>query len=684
MNLLSAKNVFSDIFEWFANLSSKLPAIDYKTYFIVVVAIILGVGLIVALTYFGSYRFKLLVACKKIISYLADVEAIDNDNFGDFTSQCFSEKVPSTLRDCWVQYLGVRFGYPSDIVSEQNVYDREVKRVREIRANVFIAVALILIAIFSFWGYGRLDGKDMGVIFLASLLLSAVIYLVLVIINKILSNTCLDAFNDMQEDLDAKVVFQVEKTFATDASPLADIAAIIDEIVARNTAKEIGFEFNDEQTPIEELIANADNDDADGKGDGAGDKKTETVGRADVKSEVIDETELEDDAESEPSVEEKESAESTADENLTIDDIIVEEIETAVDETVAKDEEVKDEPVVDDEPKVESEPVKEEEPAVEAEPVSESEPSVEETVKEEEPTKEEPTAEVESEPVIEPFVDDDAIDGIVEDRVKVESEPEKPKQRSEIIGEPVEIILEKKAEKKEETPAADAQKKTVNNEQPLADKNAENIDNQQVTADENAASVDEKQSGVDENQPAQPAQPEEPTAEVGAYEESAASEELAAEESAVASDEPIEEPAVEEPAEEPLVEPLKEEEPAKEEEPVQETEKKDEQKPQTEQPTQKKKEKSKGNDSSDDDEPIIQYVMDGPMDDDDEIVKPAQLVKMPNLVDYMISHNVPSKMKMNIVNKLMASYKKFENSEEDKQIITDCIRKLMADLQNKK
>ncbi|MCM1456151.1 MAG: hypothetical protein NC037_06485, partial [Bacteroides sp.] len=258
MNILSAKNVFSDIFDWFANLSSKLPAIDYKTYFIVVVALLIGIGLIVALTYFGSYRFKLLVACKKIISYLAEVEAIDNDNFGDFTSQCFSAKVPSALRDCWVQYLGVRFGYPSDIVSEQNVYDKEVKRVREIRANVFIAIALVLIAIFSFWGYGRLDGKDMGVIFLASLLLAGVIYFVLVIINKTLSNRCLDVFSSMQEDLDAKVIFQVEKSFATDASPLGDLAAIIDEIVARNTAKEIGFEFADEQTPIEELIANAD------------------------------------------------------------------------------------------------------------------------------------------------------------------------------------------------------------------------------------------------------------------------------------------------------------------------------------------------------------------------------------------------------------------------------------------
>ena len=682
MNLLSAKNVFSDIFNWFANLSSKLPAIDYKTYFIVVVALILGVGLVVAFTYFGSYRFKLLIACKKIIGYLANVEAIDNDNFGDFTSQCFSEKVPSTLRDCWVQYLGVRFGYPSDILSEQNVYDKEVKRVREIRANVFIAVALVLIAIFSFWGYGRLDGKDMGVIFLASLLLSGVIYLVLVIINRVLSNKCLEVFNVMQEDLDAKVVFQVEKSFATDASPLGDLAAIIDEIVARNTAKEIGFEFGDEQTPIEELIAEADDGKTSASADGGKDNKPADGGvekdaepAAEPPVDDIDDiwaqTKHEEETENASAVDE--NADKAPENENTVDEVIEQQADPTVEDTNAQDNGVEQEPVTADEPIVVDEPVKVEEAENGEEPAVENEPSTEAESKNEDEIFVDAEPIIEEEPVVEeePIVDDGAIDGIVED-VKTEGEPEqKEEQTADVIGDPVEIIVEKESEVQEEKASDDgAQKKSIND-------NDQKVEDEQVE-DEQAV---EASSDVNEQEPQ-----EEPVPEtvVQPDEQSVSEEQVIAEE---LKEEPIkEEPAEEVPAveEEPVAEEIAQDAEPVAEEPAPEIEKEDKPEPQREEPKAEKKVKSEGGDSADDDEPIIQYVMDGPMDDDDEIVKPAQLVKMPNLVDYMIEHNASPKIKMNIVNKLIASYKKFEDSEEDKQIITDCIKKLMADLQGKK
>lgn len=56
---------FEKAFNWLAELSSKMPAIDFKTYFIVVVAVIVGIGVIVALTYFGSRARKLIGASKK-------------------------------------------------------------------------------------------------------------------------------------------------------------------------------------------------------------------------------------------------------------------------------------------------------------------------------------------------------------------------------------------------------------------------------------------------------------------------------------------------------------------------------------------------------------------------------------------------------------------------------------------
>ncbi|MDE5602118.1 MAG: hypothetical protein K2J16_06440 [Clostridia bacterium] len=258
MGTVSAAGLFSEAFNWFASLSAKMPSIDFKTFFIVVVALLIGVGVVVGLTYFGSYRFKLLLASRKIIRYLADADSIDDDNVKDFTDQCFSAKAPTVLCDSWKLYLGVRFGYPSDIVSESTVYDKVVKRVREVRASVYIGIALVLIAAFAFWGYGTLDGSDMGVIFCAGLLLSGAMYILLVMLNRLLSKRCLEVFDEMQIELDAKVDLQVDKSYATDSSPLAELSAMLDEIIARNTAKNVGFELNvDEETPIEKLIANA-------------------------------------------------------------------------------------------------------------------------------------------------------------------------------------------------------------------------------------------------------------------------------------------------------------------------------------------------------------------------------------------------------------------------------------------
>ena len=285
---------FSKVFTWLANLSSKLPQIDLKAYFIVVLAVIAGVGLIVGLTFFGSKAFKLKAACKKIIKYLSNVDSIDDDNVGDFTAECFSQKAPASLRDSWVEYLGVRFGFPSDLVSEKNVYDREVKKVKDVRANLFIGIALILVAIFAFWGFGTLSAIEMSVIHCAGLLLSAVIYLILVFVNRKQIKTTRDKFYDMQDDLDAKVNFQVEKNFSTDSSPLSDLAAIVDEIIARNTAKEIEIEETEQEpTPIEDLIEELENkriaDEAEEAVKAVEEEKTEPVAILPIEQEIQEE-----------------------------------------------------------------------------------------------------------------------------------------------------------------------------------------------------------------------------------------------------------------------------------------------------------------------------------------------------------------------------------------------------------
>lgn len=82
-------------------------------------------------------------------------------------------------------------------------------------------------------------------------------------------------------------------------------------------------------------------------------------------------------------------------------------------------------------------------------------------------------------------------------------------------------------------------------------------------------------------------------------------------------------------------------------------------------------------------EPEIRYVVDGPTEDD-ELVKPAKLVKLPNLVDYMLSLKMSKRMKINIATLLIGAYSKFKDIPEEKSIIVGCMKKVMFALVNEK
>ena len=76
----------------------------------------------------------------------------------------------------------------------------------------------------------------------------------------------------------------------------------------------------------------------------------------------------------------------------------------------------------------------------------------------------------------------------------------------------------------------------------------------------------------------------------------------------------------------------------------------------------------------------VVYVVDGPSEDDDEIVKPAKLVKLPNLVDYMLSQNMSKQMKINIATLLLSTYNKYKDIPAEKKIIIQCMTKVMRSL----
>lgn len=542
---------FEKAFNWLAELSSKMPAIDFKTYFIVVVAVIVGIGVIVALTYFGSRARKLIGASKKIEKYLANVDQVDDDNVSDFTAHCFSSKAPQPLRDSWVQYLGVRFGYPSDVVSDGNVYEKVVKKNKDYRSGIYLAIALLVLGFFAFWGFGTLTANEMGVIHFVGLVAIAVVFLVLVIINRKQSKKCFEVFEDMQEDLDAKVNLQVESNYATDSSPLAELSGMVEEIIARNTAKAVDAEqeYALEQTPIEALI----------------EEKTEEEKSAQIEEESANETLDEEDGTVEQTIDELIASEPQGADEEPV------QVEEQADEQT--DEVADEEPVEDTDETVEEEPIQDEE-TEETEEVEE--PVIDEQV-EEEPVAEESVEEPaeESEPV------EDTETEAVEETVE---EPEEQESEESPVEESTEEVKEQETESVDEaTDDSESEQEEIAEDEDV--KTAETEDSVDDVENEDAEETDENEDG------------EETQAE--------------------------------------------------------------------------------------DEEPEVVYVVDGD-EDDDEHVKPAKLVKLPNLVDYMLSKNMPRAMKIQIATMLIGTYKKFENSKEDRKIVVGCLAKVMRDLQENK
>ena len=575
---------FEEAFHWLAGVSEKLPVVDIKMFFIVVLSVISGIGVITAFTLLGSHARKLYVSSKKIRKYLANVDAVDDDNVSDFTAHCFSKKTPQQLRDTWVQYLGVRFGYPSDIVSDSAVYDKFVKKNKDVRSGVFLAISLILLGLFAFWGYGTLQDAKMGVVHLAALVLIGVIYLVLVILARKQNQRCLETFEAMQEDLDAKVNLQIESNYATDSSPLQELNALVEEIIARNTAKAVDIDEN-EQTPIEALIEQ---------------KMKEQSGTEEDEQESIDEIinaqeeEAEEIAqeESDQTKTEIEEGDQEVAEQQHIDELLQEQEEEV--EQKAEKEDEQTEQVLDEQLEQEvvepQEAAEEQEETTAVEESEQSEPAEQEEIEEQEPVEEEPVQEDEQ-------VEEQAQEETVEEQAEETEEPQ--------------------IEEADEDNSEDVEEENTASEETEASEDVDDIEEDEQT--EEAVEESTTDSAEEEN------------VEDSAEEDVASEEEQSEDES-------------------------EEEQSETESEEIQE--------------------------AQEDEEPEVVYVVEGDDEDDDEHVKPAKLVKLPNLVDYMLSKNMPKAMKIQIATMLIGTYNKFKDSKEDRKIVVSCLSKVMRDLQS--
>ena len=231
---------FEKAFDAIANGAARVSISDMKLFAIVafslIGALILGVGI----SYAFTATARMQRACRKISKSISSTyRVVNDDNVAQFTKMCFSEYAPRRLREAWIQYLGVRFGYPSEIISRERVFDREIKANRNIRSVIFISAAFVLIGVLSFFAMGTEYKGKLGVLAGIAIIVVALFHLFFVVLGKLQTKQALNAFENMQDDLDAATQLQIEKDYAADSSPLSELATIVDEIIAKNLSKDV-------------------------------------------------------------------------------------------------------------------------------------------------------------------------------------------------------------------------------------------------------------------------------------------------------------------------------------------------------------------------------------------------------------------------------------------------------------
>ena len=647
---------FKKAFAWLAEVSQKLPKVDTNLFFIVVLAVIAGLGVVIAFTLLGSRARKLFLSSRKIRKYLANVDAVDDDNVSDFTAHCFSKKTPQALRDAWVQYLGVRFGYPSDIVSDSAVYDKLVKKNNDVRSGVFLGVSLVLLALFSFWGYGILSAPEMGTVHLVALLLIGALYLVLVILCRKQNQRCFETFEAMQEDLDAKVNLQIESNYATDSSPLQELNSMVEEIIARNTAKAVDIDDDNGQTPIEALIEQKmlEQDELDEI------QQDDEDSSAQTEEQVLEPVE---------EATQDEQDEQDSDEQIGINDILQEQEASDEEQNVEESaQDISDETVESEEKEnAEETDAQSEQAANESleEVPTEDEDTTEEVSDEtnvDEDTQVEDTTEGETlEEENESFQDESSDEEIhIEDDNQIEEEP----QAEDVAEEPqTEDDVEESQDEQDEQGYVEAQESSGESD--------EQIEEQQEEVDDEQNVKDENQEQNDFESEDESTEDEESVEENPQADESDDNLEQEQSEEVVEEEENSEEVASEQEQDE--------EDNSEQDETFDDEEREDEVGEETEE-----SEANEDHEEPDaEKEPEVVYVVDGD-EDEEEHVKPAKLVKLPNLVDYMLSKNMPKAMKIQIATMLIGTYNKFKDSKEDRKIVVQCLTKVMRDLQNNK
>ncbi len=241
---------FKDMFTSLQEFSASMPQLGFKEFYILFFFVILLAGFVMLLLYLAIPTAILIRSISHISKILGKTDVINDDNISDFTQKSFARSGSKALKNAWTEYVGVRYGYPSDVITEKKVIRREVNKRFNIVPSIFLIVSLLYTAFFAFWGFGAIVGSSntqVAVVIALGCILSAVIYMVLILMPFFLRKKCIKNFSIMLELLDSKTNFQIDNSYACDNSPLANMAFAIDQIIARNALTTTSLEKKAEQ-----------------------------------------------------------------------------------------------------------------------------------------------------------------------------------------------------------------------------------------------------------------------------------------------------------------------------------------------------------------------------------------------------------------------------------------------------
>ncbi|MDD4839391.1 MAG: hypothetical protein PHE93_01800 [Clostridia bacterium] len=237
-------SLLDKIYQAISNFSGNFPAIDTSLLYAILLSAIAFLAVVCGLIFLSTGCYKMQKWSKKIIKYLAMIPSISEENEAYFTKECFGSKCPKNLKESWQSFLNVRFGYPSEIVSENKVFETE-RKFSSYPMFLFGTLSLIVIVVIGIMLTSAVALNTLFVGMLIAFAFAVCLEIVLYFAYRFQQKVALTAFRDMQDELDAKILLQNMKEFVADTAGLSEIANELEKIIAKIERVKIPDNYED-------------------------------------------------------------------------------------------------------------------------------------------------------------------------------------------------------------------------------------------------------------------------------------------------------------------------------------------------------------------------------------------------------------------------------------------------------